>query len=727
MRRLSHRFLVLILSVMLAVPLSLFGPNVTFAAECGSTSKNCSFTGETGPFGNKKKKYVYSKEWRSTGAPVDLTILEVSRSKELFVPINATLEKKTSNGKWENVDTIGSMKLNQTRTFRKNIEPNVTYRVKFYLVRDVNVLNVIKKYQIKQKQPKANKNYTIEPSFNPASDKITYKFYKNGSQKSVQGNLTYKWTTNSKNYLSGVDYLGWRSSFSPSANLLPQKTHYAGESNPSKKKSTVHAKFIGNVVGESTVFTTTSSLDIYRHTTGDLELKKEVKANGDIQLKITLPKHYPIPLKSAKKYGRQWELAIKQDKKVVDKSDKLNFKGRTVSYTIKRGKIDPSKKITVDIKLNAYDLQTKSTLSPQSGNYKVMNIYEAHGIKSFNVPKPPNGNGGDNKNNNGGKKGNDKKDDKKDDKKEKGANKDAQINLDAKVLKDKKEVEITAKLEKVDQPKGDWTLTLQPGTDDEKVEKLKDKGASVTKNVSIENFDQDEIKIVAQFKGEDKKGKIDVKKEKTIHIRDEEPKDDNRKDDKKNNDQKDDKQKNDDDQGKNANTDASITIDSNVLKDQKKVEIEATLKEVDQPVGDWKLVFNAGEKDEEVVEDKQNKDGFLKREFSIENIQKETVKVIATFKGKDKKGSIDVTQEEEIEINLEEDEDEDIVVDQSGAHPDEDEVEEIVVNNPTSPSGQLGGQLPKTATNHSTGIIAGILFLILGFGGLFFLRRRQTN
>src|SRR5690606_11717528 len=79
------------------------------------------------------------------------------------------------------------------------------------------------------------------------------------------------------------------------------------------------------------------------------------------------------------------------------------------------------------------------------------------------------------------KKKKDKKDDKKDDKKETGANKDAQINLDAKVLKDKKEDEITAKLEKVDQPKGDWTLTLQPGTDDEKVEKLKDKGASVTK------------------------------------------------------------------------------------------------------------------------------------------------------------------------------------------------------------------------------------------------------
>ena len=722
MRKICHGFLALFLSLILTIPLSLALPSRSFAEECGGTSSDCSFTGKTESFGSKKKKYAYSKEWRSTGAPIELEIVENTRTKDLYVPINAALEKK-SGGNWKEVDSLHSLKLKKPQTFRKNIEPNVTYRVRFSLVREVHALNIIEKYRIKQKQPKESSNYKIEPSFNFTTDKIIYKFYKNGNQKSVQGNLSYLIANNSNNYRTAVDYLGWRMNFSPTINLLPQKTHYAGESNPTKKKSTVHAKFIGSMVGESTVFKALSSLDIYRYTTGNLKVDKEVKANGDIKLKISLPKHYPTPNKSAKVSGTQWKIAIKQDKKVVDHGDRIDFKDRSFNYTIKRSKIDPNKQITVDVKLNAYDLKTKSTGSSQvpTGSYKEMNIYQANGIQSFKLDPSGNDGSGGNQHGGGGKNNGGDQDDsskdqpKDDDKKDEGKNKEAKIELDAKVLKDKKEVEITAKLKKANKPKGDWTLTFNAGEKGEKVEKFQDQGSSVTKKFSFKDIDQDEVKIVAKFKGKDKKGKIEVQKEKTVKIRDNGKKDEEPKDDH---------------DSEDVNKEANIELNANVLANQKKVEIEATLKEVNQPEGKWKLIFNAGEQDEQVVEEDVNEETSLKKEFSIEEIEKETVKVIATFKGKDKKGKIDVTEEKEIKLK------DDSQSDRSGENGDsdddegttsnEDDVSDEVITQPQSPSGQVGGELPKTATDYGTNLLIGMLCIVSG-GVLFYLRRRISE
>src|SRR5690606_25785915 len=112
----------------------------------------------------------------------------------------------------------------------------------------------------------------------------------------------------------------------------------------------------------------------------------------------------------------------------------------------------------------------------------------------------------------------------------------------------------------------------------------------------------------------------------------------------------------------------------------------------------------------------------------IEKIEKETVKVIATFKGKDKKGKIDVTEEKEIKLKEDSKEDDsgkkDDSDDQNGTTIDEEKViEKVATNSQTIPNGQIGGKLPKTATQYGSNLLIGILFLISG-GIIFSLRRR---
>ena len=197
--------------------------------------------------------------------------------------------------------------------------------------------------------------------------------------------------------------------------------------------------------------------------------------------------------------------------------------------------------------------------------------------------------------------------------------------------------------------------------------------------------------------------------------------------DKKDEEPKDEEPK-DDGNREEVNKEAAIELNANVLKEQKKVGVVATLKNVEQPEGKWKLILHAGEKDEQVVEEDAKKENSLKKEFSIEKIEKETVKVIATFKGKDKKGKIDVTEEKEIKLKEDSKEDDsgkkDDSDDQNGTTIDEEKViEKVATNSQTIPNGQIGGKLPKTATQYGSNLLIGILFLISG-GIIFSLRRR---
>lgn len=722
MRKVSHVFLVFILAFVLAIPMSLLGSGIAFAdVQCTNTSQDCSFTGETDAFGSKKKKYAYSKQWKSTGAPVELTIIETSRKKDLFEKVNAKLQKKKFDGKWEDVSTISRLNLNQSKSF-KNIEPNVTYRVAFYHNRTLNVANKIKEYKIKQKQPQRQSkingkwDYSIEPEFDFSNEKINYKVHKNGVKKSATGNLSYQTFSSPTSYTplsSGVSHHAGKVVLKPSSNLLPVKTHYAGESNPRKIGSKVNAKFIGSITGESNVFVASSSLDVYYHTTGNLKLKKEVKANGDVKLTISTPKHYPKPTKAATVYGPQWQLTIKQDNKNVDYSGKVDFNGESITYTIKKDKIDPSKKITVDMKLRAYDLSVKpeSSSQPPSGHYKVLNIYRAHGIQSFKLQTTDDGggngndDGGSGGNNDNGKKDDDKKDD---DKKDKTTNKEAKIDLHSKILKEENQVEIAAKLKKVDQPKGDWTLTFNAGEKEEKVEKFKNKKGSISKKFNIEKIDKEKVKVIAKFTGEDKKGKINVSKEKNVKIKEDPPA---------------------------VNDDAKIKLTSDLLEDDK-VKITASLENAEESTGNWTLIFpyNKDDKNQEDDQKRTSQEESITETFDIKEITDDEALVYAAFKGKDKHNKIiDTELEEKIAIpnNTNPPPDEDDTnkdngedgTDKDGTKSDEEDVIEEVITPPESPKDEHGGKLPKTATQYGTGFIAGI-FLLMGGGIIFYWRRR---
>jgi len=191
--------------------------------------------------------------------------------------------------------------------------------------------------------------------------------------------------------------------------------------------------------------------------------------------------------------------------------------------------------------------------------------------------------------------------------------------------------------------------------------------------------------------------------------------------------QQDEDQRNQQDNEQAKNEDAAIEIKSKVLKEQQQVQIEASLTGVEEPEGDWKLVFNSDDQDnkqEEEEKQTKNQTTFTKT-FSISSIKKDTVKVVASFKGKDKKGKIDVTKEEE--VNLKDESQKDGDTNEDGTTADEDKViEKVVQNTQTPPSGQVGGKLPKTATNYGSSLLIGMLLLMSG-GIFLLLRRRRTS
>ena len=191
--------------------------------------------------------------------------------------------------------------------------------------------------------------------------------------------------------------------------------------------------------------------------------------------------------------------------------------------------------------------------------------------------------------------------------------------------------------------------------------------------------------------------------------------------------QQDEDQRNQQDNEQAKNEDAAIEIKSKVLKEQQQVQIEASLTGVEEPEGDWKLVFNSDDQDnkqEEEEKQTKNQTTFTKT-FSISSIKKDTVKVVATFKGKDKKGKIDVTKEEE--VNLKDESQKDGDTNEDGTTADEDKViEKVVQNTQTPPSGQVGGKLPKTATHYGSSLLIGMLLLMSG-GIFLLLRRRRTS
>lgn len=293
------------------------------------------------------------------------------------------------------------------------------------------------------------------------------------------------------------------------------------------------------------------------------------------------------------------------------------------------------------------------------------------------------------------------------DQEEESVNKEAKIKINSKILKDENQVEITAKLEKVEEPKGDWTLTFNAGEDGEKKETIKDsQKSSVTKKFSIKDLEKDKVKVVAKFKGKDKKGKINVTKEKQVEIKEDTP---------------------------STNEEAKIKLTSNLLENNQ-VEISAVLENVEEPTGEWTLIFPYNKEDENQNNGhkRTSNQKEITETFDTKEITENEALAYVEFKGKDKDNKIIETKLEEM-ITLKNDtpppsddeSDQDETQPNDESQSDEEEVVEEIITPPESPNGQIGGELPKTATNYPVGFITGILLLI-GGGIAFYLNRRTS-
>lgn len=347
-----------------------------------------------------------------------------------------------------------------------------------------------------------------------------------------------------------------------------------------------------------------------------------------------------------------------------------------------------------------------------------------------------NNNGGNNNggNNNGGNKGG---------KNEEKVNEDATIDIKSKILEDDK-VEIKATLKKVDDPKGTWKLKFNDG----ETKTYEEEKGSITKTFSTKNIEKDKVKFTAKFTGKDSKGKINVTKTEEIKVKEE--KDDDQGDASGNNqdddqgdasgNNKDDNQgdasgnNQDDDQGDASgnnkqdppakeNKDAKITLTPTILENDQ-VEIKASLENAEEPNGTWTLTFNEG--DPKTFE---NQGASITETYSTKDIKETKVPVTAKFVGKDKENKT-IEQEITEQVTVKKEITPPPVVDATGddggtTTDNDDEVVGQVVTPPNSPSGQIGGQLPKTATHYSTGLIAGILFFISG--AFVLLWRRRTT
>ena len=696
MRTISNLTFFFLCSLVLSIPVFLLASNHVFAAdvEAGKWPVIGTMKEEV----SEKKQFKddwNSPEWKhEIGDQVRLKFRyditdrdDTQKDKKL----NVVLQQKKKND-FEEVQRAVRYALDQKDqedVIFTNLKKGETYRIVFdgvplYLTGNYHRIN----YTLYYDAPKLD-GYELkaEYKFNrDKDDELKFSIVNKDDQKvHFNGKVNYQITPDvGKKVSPGIRTVTSKSSKSfrikeLTDQHLPAETEMSDRNIPVTKVIVNYFGTVDTIDGNSKEYLLSKEFNIQRFK-DELELEKK-KGNGEITIIAKTKLGDDVK-------DRKWEFELKD--KDGDRLEVKNPKGEgtkaQATFTLPEFKNEKSGSVTVTF-----------TGRKSSVRLEGINLYRE--TKKINVDAPA-----EKKNNDSGPKNDGPKNDgpKEDEKKDQEKKDDDKTNNDKKDQKDKKQDD----QQNQDQQDRDQRNRDQQDRDQQD----KDQQDQNQQNNQREDNEP---------KNDDPNNRDPQREE---NPKNEEPKDEDKPKNDRNNEE--------------VNQEAAIELSANVLKEQKKVEIVATLKNVDQPEGKWKLVFNAGEqdeqgkKDEQVIEEDANKSNSLKKEFSIEKIEKETVKVIATFKGKDKKGKIDVTQEEEIKLKEDSKGDDDSGKkddsdDQGGTTSDEETVKDEVITKTQSPNSQIGGRLPKTATHYGSNLFIGILFLISG--GIIFSFRRRVN
>lgn len=758
MKKVGRLFLAFILTFALAIPVSLQWSDV-------ASAKRKDISDVKKHEENFKNNHI-SDSWIHKGGGKIKVKIYYDVNGVIWAPddgeIKVILQKYDEKGKKWNKYKSNEKKIEakgrtteQLVTFTDDLRAGHEYRLYFKHVRIHSGPGISHRisYNVSQDSPastndyKLNANYIVKPGGNDDELKFTIK-NKDNHEVPFEGIVTYDIKPNNSDQSADgeTDKKAGGNSRTIKISKFKEEEHLpnewkVGDSENSRKKTTINVTYIGSIDGSKKNYKITKTYNILRNNwTSELEVKSKDNNNGKLD----------VSAKVGRGNGeRKFTFELKKEKNDTSNLDEI----------VQKDKDNKAQVSFARDKFNGFDkAHVKVTFTGQLNNDERVILQKATKTISVNKPKEPqNSNGGNNNggsnngggnnnggsndggnnnggNNNGGNKGG---------KNEEKVNEDATIDIKSKILEDDK-VEIKATLKKVDDPKGTWKLKFNDG----ETKTYEEEKGSITKTFSTKNIEKDKVKFTAKFTGKDSKGKINVTKTEEIKVKEE--KDDDQGDASGNNqdddqgdasgNNKDDNQgdasgnNQDDDQGDASgnnkqdppakeNKDAKITLTPTILENDQ-VEIKASLENAEEPNGTWTLTFNEG--DPKTFE---NQGASITETYSTKDIKETKVPVTAKFVGKDKENKT-IEQEITEQVTVKKEITPPPVVDATGddggtTTDNDDEVVGQVVTPPNSPSGQIGGQLPKTATHYSTGLIAGILFFISG--AFVLLWRRRTT
>lgn len=738
MRKVGYLFFFFAMTLILAIPISLQGTKKAFAdARANEQPEPILSKGKTS-FANNHESQEFKSDWNSKVRLelwYDIQLYQDEEKYSMWIK----LQKKNAQGEW--VDTGQEYKRAPHDADEKhpkdvvfNIQKDTTYRIFFDGPHwQMSPVRNRVSYKLYNRYPIPDQ-YELKP----------YYDYNRGENDNLQFSIVNKSNNNDVNFNGKVRYKIIRDDGQEVSSDLIDVTsrdhnrkikidQFTDDLLPAEtNQDDPVSRTIVKISYAGTVDTLNPNEDKY-YLTKEFEIERFKRNIEDITAN---QEGSNLKVSADTRYGgadRKWEFKLtdNKDNELETKHPKDQGQKSEASFTHEDFNNKKSGIVRVTYTAKKYS-------APNSNIPFRISLYRVTGTKRVNAPPapapPPSDNGGNHNggNHNGGNDGGNQDKGNDDTPKEEPVNKEAKIDIDSKILKDENQVEITAKLKKVDQPKGDWTLTFNAGEDGEKKETFKDSQKStVTQKFSIKDLDKDKVKVIAKFKGNDKNGKIDVEEEKNVKIKDS------------------------NENPSEVNEEAKIKLTSKLLENQQ-VEISAVLENAEEPTGEWTMIFpynkeeqqtnnendenQSGENQSNENQNDENKrtsnQATITETFDIKDITDNEALVYVEFKGKDKQNNMIETKLEET-ITLrnettpppsENEDDTDQTQPNEESQADEDEVVEEVITPPESPNdpnGQIGGELPKTATNYPTGLFIGMV-LLLGGGIALYLRRRTS-